>query len=369
MQCGKPMPPSATTHASDSKPAALMTNLLERWLLFSDYGPRARFCMATAWIGLTLLVSADAIWLAFSHLGFAESNWKSIVRLVLFGALALGLCGLIFYRVENETDRVGRFLRAANRRTELLIATSALFSLLAVAVIAWCCLGTSAALPLQDARLAAIDRWMGFDWPGFVTFVNSSPIVSQLLVKAYQSTPYMLIGTLLWLSVSGQGERLAEFLAISSLTSIGIAVGMMILPAAGAYSYYDLPLGAYDNFGAGSGMWHHDLLMALRTGRATMIDFNVPNSNCLVTFPSGHTVLAIAMTYALRGSLWTLMPAAVVNGAMLVSTIPHGGHHLFDLVVGAAIAAAAISFARLQPGTGRYRLPVAAGIGLANART
>jgi membrane-associated phospholipid phosphatase len=346
-----------------------MVNFLERCLLFSDYGPRARFCMATAWIGLTLLVLADTIWLAFSHLGFAESNWQSIVRMVLFAAFALGLCGLIFQRVESATDRVGRFLRAANRRTELLIVTSVLFSLLAVAVIAWCCLGTSAALPLQDARLAAIDRWMGFNWPGFVAFVNSSAIVSQLLVKAYQSTPYMLCGTLLWLGVSGQGERLAEFLAVSSLTSIAIAVGMMILPAAGAYSYYDLPLAAYENFGAGSGMWHHDLLMALRTGKATMIDFNVPNSNCLVTFPSGHTVLAIITTYALRGSLWSLLPAAVVNGAMLVSTIPHGGHHLFDLVAGAAIAAAAIFFVRSQPGTSRNRLPVAAGVGLAGART
>jgi membrane-associated phospholipid phosphatase len=98
-----------------------------------------------------------------------------------------------------------------------------------------------------------------------------------------------------------------------------------------------------------------------------VVDFNVPNSNCLVTFPSGHTILAIITTYALRGSRWTLIPAFIVNGAMLVSTIPHGGHHLFDLIVGAVIAACAIFFVRLPWGFRRSRLASGGNIGLANA--
>jgi hypothetical protein len=61
-------------------------------------------------------------------------------------------------------------------------------------------------------------------------------------------------------------------------------------------------------------MWHYELLTALRTGQTMVIDFNVPNSNCLITFPSGHTILAIIMTYALRGSRWTLIPACIING-------------------------------------------------------
>jgi membrane-associated phospholipid phosphatase len=94
--------------------------------------------------------------------------------------------------------------------------------------------------------------------------------------------------------------------------------------------------------------------MASRSGETTVIDFNAPNSNCLITFPSGHTILAIIITYALRGSRWTFIPAFVVNGAMMVSAIPHGGHHLFDLVVGAAIATLAIVLVRLPFGLRRY---------------
>jgi membrane-associated phospholipid phosphatase len=71
------------------------------------------------------------------------------------------------------------------------------------------------------------------------------------------------------------------------------------------------------------------------------------------------------MTYALRGSRWTLIPAIIINGLMLVSTIPHGGHHLIDLIAGSAIAACAIFLVRLPIGVRRHR-PVAASVALAN---
>jgi membrane-associated phospholipid phosphatase len=162
------------------------------------------------------------------------------------------------------------------------------------------------------------------------------------LVKAYASANYMLPGILVWLCLSGQGERLAEFLALACITAVGIAMCMMILPAAGAYAFYQPTLSNYEHLGAGAGMWHYDLLMALRTGSVSVIDFATPNSNTLVTFPSGHTVLAIIMTYVLRGSRWIFVPALAINTAMLVSTIPVGGHHLFDVLVGGLIAASAI---------------------------
>jgi membrane-associated phospholipid phosphatase len=359
-------PSIATIRSSDNPAAATLPKLMDRWLFLGAYGPRARFHMAAAWTALAGLVAVDAVWLSLSRLSFAASNWDSIIRLVLFTAIAFGFCGLVSYRLADETDRVGSALREGAKRVELFAVAALAFALLAVTVIAYCCLGTGAALPLQDARLAQIDRWMGFDWVAFVEFANSSALASWLLVKAYQNTPYMLIGTLLWSCISGQGERLAEFLALSCITSIGIAIGMMILPAAGAYSYYHLPFSAYEHFGAGSGMWHHELLMALRTGQTTVIDFNVPNSNCLVTFPSGHTILAIITTYALRGSRWTLIPALIVNGAMVVSTIPHGGHHLFDLVVGGVIAACAIVFVRLPVSVRRPGLAASGDVSLAS---
>lgn len=357
----------ATIQFPDKPAASALWKLIDRWLMLGAYGPDARFHMAAAWIAMAGFFAVNTVWLNLSHLSFASSNWDSIVRLVLFIAIAFGFCGLVSHRLADETDRVGVALRESTKRVELFAIAALVFALLAVLVIVYCGLGTAAALPLQDARLAQIDRQLGFNWVAFVQFVNSSALASLLLVKAYQSTPFVLVGTMLWFCVSGQGSRLAEFLALLCVTSVGIAIGMMIWPAAGAYAYYQPPLGIYDHFSVGAGMWHYDLLMALRTGAATVIDFTVPNSNCLVTFPSGHTILAIIMTYALRGSRWTFIPALVINMTMLVSTIPEGGHHLFDLVAGAAIAACAIAFVRLPLSIRHYRAAPGGEAGLVNA--
>jgi membrane-associated phospholipid phosphatase len=320
--------------------------LANRWLLLDAYGKQARFHMAVVWSTVTGFLVVDAIWLSLSRLSFSAGNWESIIRLGLCTAIAFGLCGLIAHRLAYVTDCVGCVLREGAKRVELFANAALAFGLLVAGVITYCCLGAAAALPLQDGRLAQIDKWMGFDWVGFVDFANTSRLASWLLTMAYQSTAYVLSGTLIWFCISGQGKRLAEFLALSCVTSVGIAVGMMVLPAAGAYAFYHPPLASYENFGAGAGMWHYDLLMALRTGSAPVVDFATPNSNCLVTFPSGHTILAVITTYALRGSRWTFVPALAINATMLVSTIPEGGHHLFDLVVGGLIAAGAIWFVR-----------------------
>lgn len=344
-----------------------LRRLADRWFLLGAYGAPARFHMTAVWVTLAGFAVLEAVWLSLSGMSFAESNWQTLMRLTVFVALALGMCGFISYRLIGATDRVGRLLREGGRRVELFAIAAFVFATLSAIIITSCYLGTAAALPLQDARLSAIDRSLGFDWVGFVKFVNSSPAASWLLVEAYRSTPFTLGGTMLWFCVSGQGGRLAEFLALSCLTSIGIAAGMMIWPAEGAYAFYHPPLSIYDNIGAGSGMWHHDLLMSIRSGVTTVIDFDTPNANCLVTFPSGHTVLAFIITYALRESRWTLIPASVVNSAMLVSTVPHGGHHLVDLIAGGAIAVCAILIVRLPLGVRDYRLVTSGAVSMASA--
>jgi membrane-associated phospholipid phosphatase len=294
------------------------------------------------------MFAINTAWLSLSELIFARDNWDSIIQVLLFTAIALGLCGLASYRLRGAADRIGCLLREIGKRTELFAVAMLLFGLLAAVIITYCYLATAAALPFQDAFLARIDRSLGFDWTGFVQFTNSSPLLSQMLIESYRSIAYVLLGTVLWLCVSSKSDRLAELLALMCVTFVGIAVGTMILPAEGAYAYHNPPLPDYYNFGTDSGMWHHQLLMAVRSGAVRVIDFNTPNNNCLITFPSGHTVLGIITTYALRCSRWTLIPALVINAMMLVSTIPHGGHYLIDVIAGTAIAAGAIAAVRLS---------------------
>jgi membrane-associated phospholipid phosphatase len=316
--------------------------LADRSFLFGDYGVDTRFAMLVVWGTLAAFLVVDAVWLSFSHLTFAEENWSSVGHMWLSVALILAFCAYVASRLADEDDRSGSILRECARRVSLFGAGGLAFAMLAVLLITYCCLSTSAALPLQDAWLAELDARLGLDWPAFVTQINSNSWISWILVRSYHYTGQLLFATLAWLCISGRAERLAEFLALLCLASIGLAVGMLILPAAGAYTYHQLPQAAISNFGVEAGLWHYDLFMSLRSGAVSVINFDAPNINCLVTFPSGHTVIGIVTTYALRDRLWTFVPAAAFNAAMIVSTVPVGGHHVVDLLAGGAIVLAAV---------------------------
>jgi membrane-associated phospholipid phosphatase len=91
-------------------------------------------------------------------------------------------------------------------------------------------------------------------------------------------------------------------------------------------------------------MWHYSELMTLRSGEP--FQFLVTKSEGLVTFPSFHTALGLIIVYALRGMIWLAIPVAVVNALMTVGTLPEGGHHLSDVIGGAAIGLISIATIR-----------------------
>src|SRR5260370_36581934 len=127
--------------------------LVDRWLLLGSYGPAARLHMALVWITLSAFLVVDTGWLWYSRLSFASANVDCVIRLVLFTAIAFGFCGLVSHRLAHEADRVGRALREYVMRVELFGVAALGFSLLAVAVIVFCCLGTSSALAVHEVRL------------------------------------------------------------------------------------------------------------------------------------------------------------------------------------------------------------------------
>jgi hypothetical protein len=57
--------------------------------------------------------------------------------------------------------------------------------------------------------------------------------------------------------------------------------------------------------------------------------------------------LGIITTYALRDTRALFIPAVMLNGMMIVATLPVGGHYLADVLAGAAITGAAIYASQL----------------------
>jgi len=310
------------------------------WLLLADYGVLARRNMVVSWscvIALSLVVS---IWLPMSALSFQQASVARAASSLVHGAAAFALYLAVSHRLRNNKDPVAAYLSTGLERFALLFRGCLLIGAIGSAGLIFTYLATASAPPLKDAFLAELDGYLGFHWPSFLRAINDRPFLADLLVKAYVSTAAMTQGVVIWLSMRGQGERLSEFLAVLCLSSLGLAVGMLLAPAAGAFIYFEPARELFNNFTPGRDMWPFlDAFNRLRDGSLTEIDISAVQG--VVSFPSFHTMLGIVTTYALRDTRTLFIPAAIINGLMVVATLPVGGHYLVDTLAGAAISIAA----------------------------
>lgn len=301
--------------------------------------------IAIAWGVIGVFVIADLILFSVSRLSFADSSAQHVVSTAMMVAVLFAVAPLTRYRLGSDQSATARFLVDRADGVGLLAHAVACIIALGLVGVTFSYLSTSLAWPLRDAELAAIDKALGFDWPAFLAWTNSKPLIASVFQYAYHSSGLQLIALVLLLSLARKPERLWEFIAILALTSLLTAIGMTLLPAEGAYAFYDPPSAAFSNYSPETGMWHHSTLVALRTEANPILDFGATQG--LVTFPSFHTVLAIITTYAVRGWRWLFIPTLVLNAIVVLGTITEGGHHLVDIIVGAVIAAVSIAAVRV----------------------
>jgi membrane-associated phospholipid phosphatase len=334
---------------------------LKRGIISSK--PDATECVITplSWLSLACFVTVDLIWLPASPLTVAVSNLWAIARSALLIAFALSIRPLISRRLEGDQSSIGSAIRTAADGVDLL-ARAATFTIASgIAGGTYMYLATTAALPLQDARLAALDQALGFDWLQFLAITNSSPAISWVLVAAYHSAFPQVLVLYLLLSFSRRERRLAEFLTLLSLTSVVTGALILFAPAAGAYAHFAPARELFDGFSSNAGMWHYETLTTLRT-QAPSLDFTKIEG--LVTFPSYHTVLAIIMAYAFRGFRFIALPAVILNSIMIISTLPEGGHYLVDIIGGAIVALAGIGVVRWEQRGSIWTAPAGAAHGV-----
>ncbi|HEY3794380.1 MAG TPA: phosphatase PAP2 family protein [Bradyrhizobium sp.] len=314
---------------------------IAEWLMFADYGALARRNMAVVWSSVAALALVESIWLPMSRLTFDQAAGPALAYSLVYAAVAYAFYVAVAYRLRGNEDRAAALLRAALERFALLFrGCIAIFAIGSVGLV-FTYLATAAGLPLQDAFLARLDSDLGFNWPGFLGAVNDHPFWARSLERAYASTAPLTEGIIVWLTIRGNGERLSEFLGLLCLASLGLAIGMVLVPAAGAFVYFAPARHLFDNFAGQGEMWPFlDAFNALRDGSLTKIDLSSVQG--VVSFPSFHTMLGILISYALRDTKPLFIAVAAINAMMIVSTLPVGGHYLADVIAGAAICAAAI---------------------------
>jgi membrane-associated phospholipid phosphatase len=329
--------------------ATRLQSLAARWLMFSDYGAAAQRHMAIAWTCILACALASALWLPSSRLSFAASNWIDLLEGLAGCALGGGFIAVASRRLRGDTTRPAVVLRTTLRATELMLRAVLPIGALLAAGGTLSYLITSADLPLQDALLARLDRDLGYDWLRFLDTANSNPVLAGFFVRVYQTISPVAQLAVFWPALNRRGERLAEFIAVLSLSAVGLCVGMWLVPAAGAFAYYRPEPQLISNLSALGEMWSfsHAFSM-LRDGSLSVI--NLSSLQGVVSFPSFHTMLGVMTIYALRDTRWIMIPVLLVNGAMIVSTMPVGGHHLSDVLAGAGLTLGAILLVRRSSG-------------------
>jgi membrane-associated phospholipid phosphatase len=184
---------------------------------------------------------------------------------------------------------------------------------------------------------------MGFSWPAVMTFASDHRVITAALGFAYLSVMPQIV---LLILVLGWQQRLADLYGLCLALSLGALVAVAVwtlFPSFGAFSVFDLPQSVSAKLGlALDGDYGRDLVAMLKNGPG----FITPKElRGIIGFPSYHTVQALVLIWYARNVSWLRWAALALNILVLIGTPIHGGHHLIDLVGGAAVAWASIALA------------------------
>ena len=200
--------------------------------------------------------------------------------------------------------------------------------------------------PLFDPALAAIDRAVipNLDWPAAMLWLSHRHALMAAANWVYESIGWQPMLLIAMLGLSGRHDRVWTFLAAWLVTLFVTCALFTLFPGVGAYAYFGLAAADVPAMRDPT-PWHQAALLAeLRAGTLHHIGF--VDLDGIVTFPSFHAAAAVILAWAawpMRGIRW---PAILLNGAMLISAVPIGGHYLIDIVAGCVVAAIGISIAR-----------------------
>lgn len=297
--------------------------------------------LTIATIGLFVLSDAVLLQQSTVHLspGIAEDSAPGII----LGAIFFGLSRLLYLGTRRATGALGDVLARVSEGLESIGIFLMLFFLFQPANGVYMFLAAATRHPLMDGAIAAMDRSIGFNWPAVVAAANSSPRFATILVASYASVLYQVPAVLIFHASTSGRARLFEFAATLVVALFVTTTMSMVVPTAGAYSYYQPQASSYSHFTAVGGFAHLETLHQLRS--LAPYEFTMHKVVGLVSFPSFHTCLGILIVFAVRRT-FLFWPAVLVNVAMIAATIPEGGHHFMDVIGGAIIAAISITLIR-----------------------
>lgn len=281
---------------------------------------RSKHADRIAWLAIG--ATAGVVLIA-AMLGPFRIEWISFWKPALVSVLLL-LMSWFYATVRQDASLAGALTAAAQ-----LIAFAAVAAPLSY-------VAASAALPLWDNELAALDRRLGFDWMSWLDAMNAAPLLHRTLALAYASFAVQATAIVLVLAAAGHALRLRVFMltfVLTTLLTIGVST---LMPAQGVWGYLhlapvnspaivpvtrDLPLPVF--FG-------------LRDGAIRQLV--AEGADGIISFPSLHAALGLLFLLALWPVKYVGGIAALLNVAMIAATPVDGSHYFCDVIAGLAIA-------------------------------
>jgi PAP2 superfamily len=278
--------------------------------------------MPIEWAAILVVVVSDAILLAETSFRLEASPQLRILFVWILLAVVLVICRR-WKSFPQTTHRLAHLTRTV---LALVLFTNA------VSILSYILTGILP-LPGWDGALATADRALGLNWLDMYHWVTRYPAIEASARAVYMSLgPEMLI-LLFALEMLGHHNQARAFLLwiiVSTIAALGIGA---LMPAAGAFVYYHLPVASTTGYVS---QWAD-----LRNGTLRTID---PFDNQgLVVFPSFHTVLAVLCACAATPLRILRYPLLALNLLIILSSPAMGGHYFIDIIAGIILAALTIS--------------------------
>lgn len=283
---------------------------------------------------------------------FFELNWLPIAGMCAVLALCLAVtdfsiglvgAGTVFSIAAIYTGFAYRNARAPNRGSPVVVfmlGSIAQGVLITSVMTPLTYIVAAAAMPLQDARLYAIDQALGLDWRSYLAFVDERPLLSALLAKAYAMIGSQILIVPLLLAAAGRFCRLQQYILALALTLIATTVISIFVPAMALYFHLGLTAADHPNVSVPSYDEFLREFPLLRDG--SLRELSLFGLNGIVTFPSFHAASAVLYAWALWPIRWIRPVVVIVNAAMLASTPVGGGHYFIDIFAGIAVTLLAV---------------------------
>ena len=272
------------------------------------------------WILVSLISLIDAIWIAVTPIRLATSSQILI-------CLILVLAAIIAWAADRFRHNACIYV-IGNGIAFAMIAWPALriFNHLTMTI----------PLPWTDDILSQMDIALGFNWYGYIKWLNDNPLFFHAIEWTYTGLDRYSGGFFIVLAfLPRQKERCFELLALFIVVACLSMVIGTFFPAKGSMAFYHPDLSPLVNLRQTMGTYHLADMDQLRNQIAPVL--NLTKLQGLVTFPSFHTAMGVLLIYVCRYNRWLLAISLTLNLSMILTTPLLGGHYFIDLIGGVLI--------------------------------